>query len=247
MNRAAPARPESRLRWGTGTHPGLVRAGNQDSLRAQPPVFAVADGLGGHAGGERASAIATEVFAGLTGPSTVTADDVRAAAAQTSARMRADVACHPERADMATTLSALVVPSSGGPQVLVVLHIGDSRIYRLRAGSLEQLTVDHTELQELLDEGLIDARHAAQYRRRHVVTRALSAEPGSVPDARTLDVVAGDRYLLCSDGLHGRVSYVELTRILAGGHETQCTADELIAAALGAGGHDNVTVIVLDV
>lgn len=235
------------LVWAGVTHAGHTRPTNQDAYLTAPPVFAVADGLGGHTGGEVASALAMRAFESLRGVSGVDADDVARVAAGASADMAADVRDHPDRTGMATTLSALVVSGLPHRPHVLVVNVGDSRVYRLREGHLVQLTVDHSEVQDLVTRGYLAPEAAAQYPRRHVVTRVLTDVPDRSPDVRPLAVQAGDRYLLCTDGLHGSVSAGMLGRVLSAGSDLESSVAALLGSALAAGGHDNITAVVLDV
>ncbi|MGQ0846241.1 MAG: PP2C family protein-serine/threonine phosphatase [Sporichthyaceae bacterium] len=235
------------LRCAARTHVGLVRAGNEDALVSGPTVFAVADGVGGHRAGDLASSLAAAAMerlaqAPVRGPREVLAA-VREARAAIAAAQREE----PRRTGMATTLSALVVGTDKAAGMMLTVNIGDSRIYRLRAGELEQLTVDHSEVQEMVDRGLLDPEAALDYPRRNVITRVLHAIPDTTPDIWMNKPLAGDRYLVCTDGLHGPVRHPLLTEILRREPDPSKAVDALVEAALAAGGPDNVTAVLVDV
>jgi len=225
---------------------GLIRSGNQDSVHAGPWLLAVADGMGGMAAGDLASTIAIEAIAPLDAE---TPEDALVAALQeavevASAGIRAAVAEDPERQGMGTTLTALLFARTGS--CLALAHIGDSRAYLFRAGSLTQLTRDDTFVQMLVDEGVITAEEANSHPRRAVVTRALQGEPVK-PAYTTLVPQAGDRWLLCSDGLSNVVRGDTLAEALVSYPDRAPCAQRLVDLALRAGGPDNITVVVADV
>jgi len=226
---------------------GLTRSNNQDSGYAGRRLFVVADGMGGHAGGDIASALAVQGLAGLDrefaspGEAETALRDGFLEAADTIADM---VAGHPELAGMGTTVSAVALVGDRA----VVAHIGDSRVYRLRDGALEQVTSDHTFVQRLVETGRITAEEAAHHPRRSVLMRVLG-DIDAVPevDIAELDTSPGDRWLLCSDGLSSYISENELRRILSNRRTPEDAAEALLREALSAGGPDNITIVVLDV
>jgi protein phosphatase len=149
---------------------------------------------------------------------------------------------------MGTTITGLALLDRGAEgEQLMVFNVGDSRVYRLSGGRLEQVTVDHSEVQELVQAGVITRDQARIHPRRNIVTRALGTTPASRPDYWLLSAAAGDRYLICSDGLYSEIPDEHIGSLLANGGSPQATADALVAAAEVAGGHDNITVIVIDV
>ncbi len=235
------------LSWAARTHIGLVRAGNEDAHLAGPTVFAVADGLGGHRAGHLASALAVEAMQRLAELPNRGPREVLAAVREARAAIAAAQREVPQRTGMATTLSALVLGTDKAADKMLTVNIGDSRIYRLRQGELEQLTVDHSEVQEMLDRGLLDPSEALDYPRRNVVTRVLHAIPDTTPDIWMSRPLAGDRYLICTDGLHGPVRDPLLGEILRREPDPTRATDALVEAALGAGGPDNVTAVLVDV
>lgn len=230
--------------WGAATDTGVIREVNEDSHLADFPVFMVADGMGGHEAGDRASAAVVDAIQALVGPEPVTVRDVRERLAEAEVRVRA-IASTPGR-DAGTTVAGAVVVHQDGALYWLVVNLGDSRTYLFRNGGLTQVSVDHSEVQELLDAGSITAREAVTHPRRNVVTRALGGGQVSPADFWLLPVSQGDRLLVCSDGLPTEIPEEEITRVLGNEPDPQQAADALVQAALAAGGHDNVTVVVVD-
>ncbi len=232
------------IRYAVRSDIGLHREDNEDAAYAGARLLAVADGLGGHAGGEVASAAAIEALKPLD--TEVPAGELLNALEH--AVRRADSALHdivqadPALAGLSTTLTAILWSGSQ----LGLVHIGDSRAYLLRDGELFQITHDHTLVQSLIDDGRITAEEAASHPQRAMLLRALGAG-SSEPDLQLRDALAGDRYLLCSDGLYAVVPPGTLTAVLAGTADPDQAAGELIALANEGGGPDNITCIVADV
>ncbi|SCF32691.1 protein phosphatase [Micromonospora purpureochromogenes] len=225
---------------------GLIRSGNQDALHAGAWLVAVADGMGGMAAGDLASRIAIDAIAPLD---VETPEDALVAALQggielATARIRQAVAEDPERQGMGTTLTALLFSRTGS--CLALAHIGDSRAYLFREGTLKQVTRDDTFVQMLVDQGVIGPEEAASHPRRAVVTQALQGEDVS-PAYATMVPWAGDRWLLCSDGLSNVVRPDTLAEVLAETADRELCARRLIDLALRAGGPDNVTVLIADI
>jgi protein phosphatase len=241
------------LSWGVATHVGRVRTNNEDSALAAPPLFVVADGMGGHAAGEVASALALEPFRSLqTDAVTAAALERSVSAADASIRAAADE--RPDLAGMGTTVVVLActegvgdagAPASG-PDVTVV-HVGDSRAYGWHAGTLVRLTADHSVAGELLRAGDLVEAEARSHPARHVLTRALGTGAPARAEGTTMRASIGDRFLLCSDGLSDELEDGALAKVLAAGGDAESTANWLVAAALEQGGRDNVTVVVVDV
>jgi protein phosphatase len=216
---------------------------NEDSYLAEPPLFAVADGMGGHGAGDLASRLAIDAMTSAVRQS-LSPDAVLAALEGAN---RAIVTYEGARG-MGTTITGLALLDRGAEgEQLMVFNVGDSRVYRLSGGRLEQVTVDHSEVQELVQAGVITRDQARIHPRRNIVTRALGTTPASRPDYWLLSAAAGDRYLICSDGLYSEIHDEHIGSLLANGGSPQATADALVAAAEVAGGHDNITVIVIDV
>ncbi|MEO3774114.1 protein phosphatase 2C domain-containing protein [Micromonospora sp. B9E7] len=225
---------------------GLIRSGNQDALHAGTWLVAVADGMGGMAAGDLASALTIDAVAPLD---VETPEDALVAAleggiALATSRIRQAVAEDPERQGMGTTLTALLFARTGS--CLALAHVGDSRAYLFREGVLKQVTRDDTFVQMLVDQGVITADQASSHPRRAVVTQALQGDEVS-PSYATMVPRAGDRWLLCSDGLSNVVRPDTLTEVLTGYPDRAECVGKLIDLALHAGAPDNVTVAVADV
>ena len=231
-----------KLAWGARTDIGLVREQNEDSFLVQAPVFAVCDGMGGHEAGEVASSIAVETIA-ANAP--LHADDVLLGAAVEAANAKVIEAAATGRGKpgMGCTASCILVENSK----MAIAHVGDSRIYLLHRGALVRLTHDHSYVEELVDAGEITADEARVHPSRSIITRALGSDPDMYADHFTLEVSVGDRIIICSDGLSSMVEDSEIEDIAISTVVPQTAADNLVSAALGAGGHDNVSVVVVDV
>jgi serine/threonine protein phosphatase PrpC len=205
----------------------------------------VADGMGGHEAGEVASGMCVRALAQLpqlaTGERTATASQVQHYLDVADESIRAATGSR-----AGTTLAGVVVVEQMGIPYWLVLNIGDSRTYRLNQGRLTQVSVDHSEVQELVDTGEITAEQATVHPRRHVVTRALGAGDETEADYWLLPVEEGDRMMVCSDGLNGEISDEQMFDILSTVADPQEAVDQLIQAALRSGGRDNITVIVVD-
>ena len=232
------------LAWGAATDIGR-RAENQDSSLAQPPVFAVADGMGGHAEGAQASAALVEWLGRVAGEGPLTAEGVREAVRSADAHIREVARAAGNRQGMGTTVAGLTAIDAEGEAAWAVFHMGDSRAYRLGEGRLERISVDHSVVQELVDSGMISEADALAHPQRHLITRALGVGPPSDPDVTLLPVRAGDRFLLCSDGLTGELPDEEIARFLGDGDDAQAVAADLVAAAVAHGASDNVTAVVV--
>ena len=237
--------PGLRLSYGYGTDRGLRRELNEDSYIASDPVFAVADGMGGHEAGEVASGMCVRALAQLpqlaTGERTATAGVVQQYLASADESIRSATGSR-----AGTTLSGVVVVEQMGVPYWLVMNIGDSRTYRLSQGRLSQVSVDHSEVQELVESGEITAEEAAVHPRRHVVTRALGAGDETEADYWLLPIEEGDRVMVCSDGLNGELTDGQILDVLSTVEDPQEAVDALIQAALRRGGRDNITVIVVD-
>jgi PPM family protein phosphatase len=236
------------LRYAARSHVGLIRDGNEDSGYASARLLVIADGMGGQAAGEIASAVAVETLAELDSPHTtgLSGDPVRDLDDRVKLannKIRAIIAQQPELEGMGTTVTALFL--AGGSH-FAFAHIGDSRAYRLRGGVLEQISTDHTWVQRLIDEGQITPDEAERHPQRSLLMRALGTTSEVDLDLTVLDVQAGDRYLLCSDGLSGFVPFNTMASTLAGYGDPHHAAETLIQHALRGGGADNITCIVAD-
>ncbi len=233
------------LRFAAGSHKGMIREGNEDSGYAGPRLLAIADGMGGAAAGEVASSEAISTIVALDDdvPGSDVLTSLGTAVQRANDQLRALVEEDPQLEGMGTTLTALLWTG----QRLGLVHVGDSRAYLLRDGVLTQITQDHTWVQRLVDEGRITEEEATTHPQRSLLMRALGSGEHVEPDLSIREVRAGDRYLICSDGLSGVVSHQTLEDTLASYQGPQETVQELIQLALRGGGPDNITVIVADV
>jgi serine/threonine protein phosphatase PrpC len=231
------------LRYAARSDRGLIRGNNQDSVYAGPRLLAVADGMGGHAAGDVASKVVIAALAHLDddAPSGDLLQALREAVFEGSEHLREVIRESPQLEGMGTTLTAILF--AGGR--LALCHVGDSRAYLQRDGQMSQITHDDTFVQTLIDDGRITAEEANHHPQRSLLLRALNGQEVE-PDLSMREARAGDRYLLCSDGLSGVVSEETIGEALKD-PDPQTTADRLIELALRSGGPDNVTVIVADV
>jgi protein phosphatase len=225
--------------FATATHTGLVRRGNEDSYFARPPVFAVADGMGGAAAGEVASAMAVRSFEYFLPQSSRPDEELAKLVGRINESIYQYAAAGHGPAGMGTTITAATL--SGG--AVGIAHVGDSRAWLLRGGELTRLTQDHSLVAEMLREGQITEAEAATHPQRSIITRALGVEPAVKVDRYTVEWQPGDIFLLASDGLHGMVPEEDIGEILSSGKSLPEMADELIEAANSRGGNDNVTVV----
>jgi PPM family protein phosphatase len=225
------------------TDTGRQRRDNEDSAFARAPLFVVADGMGGAQAGEIASRIAIETFEADL-PDGLAAELGLAERVREANRRIYDSAHEErERAGMGTTLTAAYLED----QSLAIAHVGDSRAYMLRAGSLQRLTRDHSLVDELVRRGKLTEEQAAEHPQRSIITRALGPEPEVEVDTWSYPVRSGDVLLLCSDGLTSMLSEDQVATILTHASTLEQAGDELIAAANAAGGRDNITVVLFEV
>jgi len=230
-----------KLRVGVATDVGRVRERNEDSYLAREPLFAVADGMGGHRGGNVASELAIETLSSFRMPAQGAAaalvEDIKRANLRVMERGASDR----DLRGMGTTVTALVTQDARA----YIAHVGDSRAYLLRDG-LQQLTEDHTLVQRMVREGRLTPEEAGHHPQRSVLTRAVGVEDGLDVDELTLDVHSGDRILLCTDGLTSMVDNDAIERILKDEPDPQAAAEQLVSLANEAGGEDNITVVLVD-
>lgn len=233
------------LHFAADSHKGMIREGNEDSGYAGPRLLAVADGMGGQAAGEVASSEVLSLMYPLDEdiPGTDLLGSLGSAVEQANDRLRDMVEEDPQLEGMGCTLTAMLFTG----QRVGLVHVGDSRAYLLRDGQLTQITTDHKWVQRLVDEGRITEEEAASHPQRSLLMRALDGRGQAEPDLTLREFRAGDRYLLCSDGLSDVVSLETLQETLSGYQPPHDTVQELIQLALRAGGPDNITVIVADV
>ena len=242
------------LHHGASTDVGLVRKVNEDSYLVAPPVFVVADGMGGHDGGDIASRIVVEEFARLV----AVGYDARRGSQAVLATLRD---CQRRLSEYGAThrgsdggrwqggttaVIAILVEEDDGPQWLLV-NLGDSRIYRFTGGRLHRVSTDHSVVQELVDSGRITEEQALRHPERHIVTRALGGPDPLDPDFFELPLADAERVLLCSDGVTDLVRDPEIARILGENTDPRDAAERIVTAALEAGGIDNATAVVVDV
>jgi protein phosphatase len=242
------------LHYGVATDVGLVREVNEDSVLAEPPVFVVADGMGGHDGGEIASRIVVEEFARLaeTGYDPRQGEDAVMETLRSSQRRLQEYGATHRGSDGGpwrggtTAVAAILVEGDAGPEWLLT-NLGDSRIYRFSRGELLRVTTDHSVVQELVDQGRISEEEARVHPERHIVTRALGGPDPLEPDFFSLSLAEAGRIILCSDGVTDLVRDDELAEVLGAATDPRDAADQVVAAALAAGGVDNATAVVVDV
>jgi PPM family protein phosphatase len=235
---------------GSATHAGKVRTSNEDNLLVSDHFVAVADGLGGHAAGEVASQIAVDRLRQLDELAhhvdAVRPDDVVAAIADANALIIDEMRRDAEHEGMGTTVTGLGIVALGGSEHVAVFNVGDSRVYRHVGSELEQLTVDHSLGQELVDRGQLRPEDLRTFAERNVITRAIGAAD-STADSWLMPVTTGERLLLCSDGLYSEVPDEAIRATLTMSGRPASAAGALVDLAKRGGGRDNITVIVLDV
>jgi protein phosphatase len=231
------------LRTGSATDVGLVRSNNQDELLVATGLFAVADGMGGAAAGEVASAIAVRSLQAAFEAGEPTSRNLSAAAQAANRAVWDQAEANPEMRGMGTTLVALALVEDGA---LAAINVGDSRLYRFHDDTLQQITSDHNLVAELVAEGRLSKEEAEYHPRRNIMTRALGVDPEVPVDLFPLEVRPGDRFLLCSDGLPRELSDDHIASLLRRLADPQEAARELVNEAKRRGGNDNITVVVVD-
>ena len=235
-----------RLKFGAATDVGMVRQSNEDAFSAEGELFIVADGMGGHNAGEVASALAVTTMKsgarnGLTEPG-----QFRELVQQANTAIYTASLDDSAQSGMGTTVTALAVLPGEEPRVMVA-NVGDSRTYVWRNGRLDRISIDHSYVQELVNEGIITPEEARTHPRRNIVTRALGIDRSVQVDVFTYDVRTGDRLVLCSDGLVDEVSDAEIAKVIGQHSNAQECAEALIMVANTNGGRDNTTVVVVDI
>ena len=228
--------------YGSRTEIGNVREHNEDSLTVLPPLFAVADGMGGHEAGEVASEITINTLNDLA-PQSADAEALARAVVAANLNVIKAPSQGVGREGMGTTLTAAILEK----ERLVIAQVGDSRAYLLHNGSLQQLTRDHSLMADMIEAGQLTEAEARVHPNRSVITRAIGSDPHMQPDLYELNVETGDRLLLCSDGICGMIEDHEIASIMRQAPSAQSCADQLVEAALAAGGFDNETAVVVDV
>lgn len=233
------------IAWGASSHRGVRRQLNEDGYLAAGGVFLVADGMGGHDAGEVASATALDALRPLTEVPRIEPHYVEQLLSVAQERVRAiDTGAAGRGAG--TTLTGVVVAYLEDVAYWLFVNVGDSRTYLLSGGRLDQVSVDHSEVQELVDAGVLTRDQARTHPRRNVITRALGSHDEPRADFRYVPVVMHDRVLVCSDGLTGEITDERISEILLANPDAQRAAGALVEAAIAAGGRDNITVIVVD-
>lgn len=235
------------LDFSARTDVGLVRSRNEDSGYAGPHLLAVADGMGGHAGGNVASSLVVGRLAPLDGDShgsDDTLDILADAIAEANATLASEMEINPELGGMGTTLTALM---KAGSHALALVHIGDSRGFLLRGDEFTQITKDHSFVQSLVDSGRISAADAEHHPQRSLVTRVLTGSPDDEPDLSIREPRIGDRYLICSDGLSDYVAFDTISEVVRMGLDARETTRRLVDLAMKSGAPDNVTCVIGDI
>ena len=235
-----------KLKWGAFSDVGMVRQQNEDSFLAEETLFVVADGMGGHNAGEVASALAVTTLKAGARLGIDDAEVFRELVQQANSAIYTASLDDSTQSGMGTTVTALSIVEGEEPRVLVA-NVGDSRAYLWRSGALSRLSVDHSYVQELVNEGIITPEAARVHPRRNIVTRALGIDRSVMVDVFTHFVRTGDRIVLCSDGLVDEVADTEIAKVLGQHTDPQETAEALVMVANTNGGRDNTTVIVVDV
>lgn len=243
------------LHHGAATDVGRVREVNEDAYLVAPPLYVVADGMGGHEGGDVASAIAVEEFGRLAEAGYDPQRGREAVAGALEAAQRRILEYADEQArhgverrrSAGTTVVVALLVEDGDGLAWLLANLGDSRIYRMTDGVLDQVSTDHSLVQELVDAGRITADEVATHPERNVITRALGDAVGVEADYFVVPLAEAERILLCTDGINGMLDDDAIATILAEAADPRDAADRLVAAAVVAGGEDNATAIVVDV
>lgn len=233
------------LSWAAVTDTGRRREVNQDAVLAHFPLFVVADGMGGHIGGEIASASTVDRLRGMVENGSVTPRAIEKALA----RAVKDIASHVETTDdgTGTTVTGVFLDATNDEPHWVTLNIGDSRVYLVRDGSIVQITTDHSVVQELVAAGRLSPEEAENHPYGNVITRAVGPSEAVKPDYVRLDVQSGDRFVICSDGLTKELTDYGIQHFLTENPDPGAAVEAMLDAALENGGRDNITLIVLDV
>lgn len=233
------------LSWAEVTDTGRRREANQDAVLTSFPLFVVADGMGGHIGGEIASTSTVDRLRAMVEDGTVTPKAIEKALV----RAVKDIVSHPETTDegTGTTLTGVFLDTTQHPPHWVTLNIGDSRVYLLRDDDLTQITTDHSVVQELVAAGRLSPEEAENHPYGNVITRAVGPSENAKPDYVRLDVVDGDRFVICSDGLTKELTDYGIRHFLDENADPADAVRAMLDAALENGGRDNITIVVLDV
>ena len=236
---------EIRIAWAAVTDVGRRRAANEDSFIAAPPVFAIADGMGGHLAGDLASAAVVTRLAEVRTSDFIDPDSIEVALEKATADI--DIISDGSELGVGTTVTGAVLTLVDGDPYFAIFNIGDSRVYRYERNELAQVTVDHSLVQQLVDSGVISQAQAHNHPDGNVITRAVGFQSQPTPDFWLLPLRAGLRLLVCSDGLTGEIDDERIRLHFAAGLSADETAGALVDAALAEGGRDNITVLIVDV
>ncbi|MEZ0112324.1 serine/threonine protein phosphatase PrpC [Catenulispora sp. EB89] len=231
---------------GAASEAGGRHGANEDRVLAGRSVFAVADGMGGHAAGEVASALAVARLGLLDAEPVLTPDGFRAQLAEANADILASASREPDHRGMGATVAGIGIARVAGTEHWVVFNVGDCRVYRWAKGRLTQLTLDHNEAAEVAQAAVTFRDAAVGVGRRSLVTRSLGSEPASEPDIRVLPTVPGERFLICSDGLCLELPDSVIAETLNAEPDAAAAARALVRAAIAAGGRDDVSAVVVD-
>ena len=233
--------------WASLTHVGAVRAQNQDAIVGQPPIFAVADGMGGHAAGDIASQITVRHLAAFVGSDAVDIESTLAACRAANAEILFRSRTEPDLAGMGTTVAGIALSRTTTGDSVLVFNAGDSRVYVLNGSDLVQITTDHSLVAEMVAAEEITEAEARTHPQRNVVTRGLGLDDEVLIDTWLLESGPRQRrFLICSDGLTNEVDDQELATMMQASTSAEACAGELLQLALGRGARDNVSLIVLD-
>ena len=241
----AAGAPGLSIDWAGVTDVGLRRAHNEDSYVAEAPVFVVADGMGGHSAGDVASDAVVRRIAEAAVRDSLSTDELEEALRRATADIA--VAAAETELGVGTTATGVFLSGEDGEAEFTVFNVGDSRVYLVADGALQQITVDHSVVQEMVDAGLLRAEDAESHPDSNVITRAVGFDVDQRPDYWRIPARAGLRLLVCSDGLTKELSGSDIERVLAAQPESHAAASALVRAAVEAGGRDNVTAVVVDV
>lgn len=236
---------ELSLSWAAVTHRGMRRELNQDAVLADFPLFIVADGMGGHLGGEIASASAVDRLGDLVRDGRINPKSIEKALS----RAVKDIVSHPEATDdgTGTTVTGIFLDTTAIEPTWVTLNIGDSRVYLLREGTLAQVTTDHSVVQELIASGRLSPEEAENHPYGNVITRAVGPSESVHPDYIRLDVLDGDRFVICSDGLTKELTDFGIRHFLLENVDPLVAIEQMMRACLDNGGRDNISIVVVDV
>ena len=225
---------------------GLRRELNEDSILAGERIWVVADGMGGHAAGDVASAYAVSSLSAADGLPELRPADVLDAIADANRRILEHTQHDPQAAGMGTTIAGIASVQVGGAAHWAIFNVGDSRVYRCHSGSLSRATVDHSEIEELVMAGKITEDEARHHQSRNVITRSVGSDPAPQVDLWVMPQIPGERFLVCSDGVTSELPDDRIAAVVLHEPDPRAAADRLVDEALAAGGRDNISVIIVD-